>query len=395
METPGFPVFDADNHLYESPEWLDYLPAQFAGDIQLVQVRGRPRLAMKGKITEYIPNPTFDRVARPGSHFEYYSGQNPEGKSLREMTGAPIDAIPAFREPSARLELLDELGVDRALMFPTIANLVEYTTADDPDLTHAAIHAINDYLYDRWTFDYEQRIFTVPVVTLPIVELAIEELERLLDRGARAILIRPAPAAGLRGSRSIALPEFDPFWARVQEAGVPVCMHASFPPLTEYADRWAPTRSDSAFERNPLKYMLLQHREIEDAISALLCHGLLSRFPGIRVLSVENGADWVGHLLDQLDLTYRRMPQEFAEPPVEVFRRNIYVSPFWEDPIDDLIGLCGLDHLLFGSDYPHPEGLAEPLHYLDTMAKQGVDAAAVRKVMSDNAHALLGLSAAA
>ena len=85
------------------------------------------------------------------------------------------------------------------------------------------------------------------------------------------------------------------------------------------------------------------------------------------ILSVENGADWVGHLQHQLDATYRKMPQEFTEHPVEVFRRNVYVNPFWEDDVADVIELCGVEHVLFGSDYPHPEGLAEPLDYLDTL----------------------------
>src|SRR5205823_4213728 len=202
---PGFPVFDADNHLYESPAWLDYLPKRYRRDIQFVEVRGRTRLAMKGKVTEFIPNPTFDRVARPGAHVPFYSGNNPEGLTLREMTGEPIECIPAYREPSARLELLDELGVFRALMFPTIANLVEYTVIDDPDLTHAAIHAVNHWLHDQWTFDYEHRIFATPVVTLPILEEAIAELEWVLERGVKIILVRSAPLNGLRGPRSIAL----------------------------------------------------------------------------------------------------------------------------------------------------------------------------------------------
>ena len=64
-------------------------------------------------------------MARPGAHMAFYSGNNPEGLTLREMTGQPIDCIAAFREPGARVELLDEHGVQRALMFPTIANLVE------------------------------------------------------------------------------------------------------------------------------------------------------------------------------------------------------------------------------------------------------------------------------
>jgi len=393
----GYPVFDADNHLYEPPgALLDHLPKRFARDIEFVQVRGRWRVAMKGRITEFMPNPTFEKVAAPGAHADYYRGTNTAGKTLREMTGDPIDCLPAFREPGPRLALLDQLGVERALMFPTLANLVEYTLEDDPDLTHVAVHAINEWLHEHWSFDYRGRIFATPVITLPIVEEAVAELEWALARGARALLIRPAPVKGLRGSRSIGLPEFDPVWARLEEAGVPVCMHASFPPLTSYYEQWEPGRSDSAFKPSPLKLLLLQHREVEDALAAVVCHGVFTRFPRLKVFSVENGADWVGHLLIQLEMAWRRMPQEFAEHPVEAFRRNVYVNPFWENDVADLVGLIGADRVLFGSDYPHPEGMAEPLEYLDYLDRMpSLDAATKRKIMSDNGHALLGISASA
>jgi hypothetical protein len=154
MHGPDFSVFDADNHLYESPDVLvDYLPKQHRRDIQFVEVHGRKRVAVKGRITEYLPNPTFDRVAAPGAHVDFYRGTNTEGRSLREMSGQPIDCLPAFREPAPRLALFDELGVDRALMFPTLANLLEYTLDGDPDLTHIAVHEVNEWLHDVWSFD--------------------------------------------------------------------------------------------------------------------------------------------------------------------------------------------------------------------------------------------------
>jgi predicted TIM-barrel fold metal-dependent hydrolase len=395
MRDLGYPVFDADNHLYEAPEaLLDHLPKKHAREIQFVQVRGRTKIAVRGRLTEYMPNPTFERVARPGAHAAYYRGTNAEGKTLREMTGDPIPCSPAFREPGPRLALLDQLGVARALMFPTLANLIEYTASDDPELTHAAIHAINSWLHERWSFEFAHRIFTVPVLTLAIVEAALGELDWMLARGARAIAIRPAPANGLRGMRSIALPEFDPIWARIQEADLLVCLHAAFPPLTPYYEQWEPGRSDSAFEPTPTKLLLLQHREVEDALAAMVCQGLFTRFPRLKVLSVENGADWVPHLMQQLQMAYGRMPQAFGEPPLEAFRRNVYVNPFWENNVAELVGLLGTDRVLFGSDYPHPEGMAEPLAYLDVLdALPELDALAKRRIMSDNGHALLGVRA--
>ena len=389
-----YPVFDADNHLYEPKgAFHQYLPERYQRAIEYVGVRGGTRMAMKGKITDYMPNPTFERVARPGVHADYYRGTNTKGLTLREMTGEPMDCIPAFREPAPRLELLDKLGVHRTLVFPTIANLVEYTLDGDPDLTHATVHALNTWLHEVWTFDYENRIFTTPVITLPIVEEAVREVDWVLERGARVVLIRPAPVTGLRGSRSIGMPEFDPVWSRLEEAGTLVCMHASFAPLTKYYELWEPGQSDSAFKPSPLKEMLLQHREIEDALAALICHGLFDRFPNLRILSVENGADWVGHLQHMLEQTFRRLPQEFRAHPVETMKQNVYVSPFWENDVAHLVDLMGVDHVLFGSDYPHPEGMTEPLDYLDYLdAMPELDADAKRKIMSANGNALLGLT---
>src|SRR5215510_10901490 len=197
------PVFDADNHFYETKEALTkFLPDRYKSAIDYVDVRGRTKIVVRGKISEYIPNPTFDVVARPGAQEEYFRVGNPEGKSYREILGEPMRAIPAFREPAARLELMDEQGVDKALMFPTLASLVEERLRDDPELIHAVIHALNEWILDDWSFDYEGRIFTTPVITLPIVERAIEELEWVVERGAKVILIRPAPVPSRRGSRS-------------------------------------------------------------------------------------------------------------------------------------------------------------------------------------------------
>ncbi|CAN5598118.1 hypothetical protein BH09ACT7_BH09ACT7_25860 [soil metagenome] len=208
-----YPLFDADNHLYETTEALTkYLPEKYRNAIQYVEVDGRTKIAVRGQISEYIPNPTFDVVARPGALEDYFKSGNPEGKSRRDIFGKPIPSIPAFREPGPRLELMNELGIARTLMFPTLASLVEERMRDEPELIHAVVHALNEWLYETWSFNYQDRIFTVPVISLPIVDKAIAELEWCVVRGAKAILIRPAPVPGYKGSRSFALPEFDPFW---------------------------------------------------------------------------------------------------------------------------------------------------------------------------------------
>jgi predicted TIM-barrel fold metal-dependent hydrolase len=391
VRDPGFPVFDADNHMYEPPEaLLTHLPTRYKDAIRFVGVGKRTLIALNGRITDYMPNPTFERVAAPGTHADFYRGTNPQGLTLREMAGDPIDCLPAYREPGARLALLDEQGIHRALVYPTLANLVEQSLLDDPDLAHAAIHALNRWMHEVWSFNYQDRIFAVPVITPPIVEDAIAELDWVLERGARVVLMRPAPASGLRGSRSIAFPEFDPFWARVQEADVLVVFHATFSILNEYVKLWEPPSTDNAFKQSAFKMLAGRHRDIEDTIAAMICHGALSRFPGLKIASVENGSEWVPHLLEALDKVFRQVPGDFTEHPIDVFHRNLYVNPSWENDLTALVALLGADRVLFGSDYPHPEGMADPLAYLDEL--EGFDDASVRKIMSENANSLLGLS---
>lgn len=384
------PVFDADNHLYETRETLTkFLPDRYKGAIDYVDVRGRTKIVVRGNISNYIPNPTFDVVARPGAQEDYFRKGNPDGLSRREIFGEPMRSIPAFREPAPRLELMDEQGLDRTLMFPTLASLLEERMRDDPELTHAAVHALNEWLYEVWQFDYQQRIFTTPVITLPIVERAIEELEWVVERGAKVVLIRPAPPSGFRGPRSFGLPEFDPFWEKVVEHDVLVAMHASDSGYERFANEWLGTDSEMLPFQPQAFRMLAAWRPVEDSVSALICHGALSRFPTLKIAVVENGSSWVAPLLGNLADVYKKMPQDFMEDPVTVFKRNIHISPFWEEDLGALAELVGVERVLFGSDYPHPEGLGDPASYVDEL--EGLPEESIRKIMGGNLARLVGV----
>ncbi len=393
-----FPVFDADNHMYETPEaFTKFLPAEYDGLVKYVQVEGRTKIAVRNVISDYIPNPTFEVVAAPGVQEEFFRHGNPEGKSRREIMGKPIRALPAFRDPAPRLALMDELGIDRALMWPTLASLLEERLRDDPPATHVVIHALNQWMHEHWSFDYEGRIFPAPVVALCIVDQAIAELEWLLERGARVILVRPAPVPGFMGPRSPALPEFDPFWARVAEAGILVGMHASDSGYQRYLNEWEGVRGG---EMQPFKggsgfatIVGHQGRPIIDTMASLIGHGLCTRFPSLRFAPIENGSNWVRPLLDDMAHAYAATPNLFDENPVEVFKRNIYVHPFHEEDPVGLVNLLGADRVLFGSDFPHPEGLADPISFVDEL--KGLDDAAIRQVMGGNLARLMHVDDAA
>jgi predicted TIM-barrel fold metal-dependent hydrolase len=389
--TPTFPypLFDADNHLYETQDSLTkYLPTQYQGAIQYVQVNGRTKIAIRGQISDYIPNPTFEVVARPGAMEDYFKNGNPDGKSRREIFGEPMRAIPAFREPGPRLELMNELGVDRSLMFPTLASLVEERMRDDPALIHIVVHALNQWLDEVWGFNYQNRIFTVPVVSLPIVEKAIEELDWVVSRGARAVLIRPAPVPGYRGPRSFALPEFDPFWQRCVEHDVLIAMHTSDSGYARYDGEWDGNDKEMLPMQTNAFGMYTEWRPVQDAVASWVIHGALYRFPKLKVAVIESGSRWLFPLLDQLADVYKKTPESFpGGDPVEEIKNRIHVSPFYEDGVTDLIDLVGVDRVLFGSDFPHPEGLAQPTHFADALGHLPVQEQA--KIMGGNLSRLV------
>ena len=389
-----FPVFDVDNHMYETKDALTkHLPAEYAGLIQYVEVNGRTKIAVRGQISEYIPNPTFDRVARPGAQEEYFRVGNPEGKTRREIMGKAMDAIDAFREPQARIKLMDEIGLDRALMWPTLASLVEERLRDDPDAIHVVVHALNQWMLEQWTFNFENRIFPTPVITLPIVEKAIAELEFVLEHGAKVILVRPAPVPGLRGPRSFALPEFDPFWKLVEEADIVVGMHASDSGYQRYINEWEGIRNEMTPFAGGGAFAAINgahHRAIVDAMASVVGHGLATRFPKLKICPVENGSSWVRPLLDDMASAYAFNPHLFEENPVEVFKRNVFVHPFHEDDPQGLVKLVGVDNVLFGSDYPHPEGLADPLSFVDVLPDLSKEEQA--KVMGGNLARLMNVA---
>ena len=101
---------------------------------------------------------------------------------------------------------------------------------------------------------------------------------------------------------------------------------------------------------------------------------------------MENGAEFLPELFRRLRSIDRKMPGYFGDDPVEVFRRHVWINPFWEDDLASVVEWMGADRVLFGSDWPHIEGLPEPLDYL-TETKV-LDDGQRRRVLHDNVREL-------
>jgi predicted TIM-barrel fold metal-dependent hydrolase len=391
MTALPYPIYDADNHLYEPPEaFLRYLPRAYSKEFQYVQVEGRTKLAIGGFISDYIPNPTFEVVAAPGAHELWYRGKNTQGLSLRELTGKPLSPPPdSFFHAEARLKMLDEQGLHAAVIIPTLASVIENRLSHKPEVVGALFHSLNQYLLDEWGFAREDRLFPVPMVNLSDVDGAVAELEFVLKNGAKVIGLRPAPVTGLRGNRSPGMKEFDPFWGQVNEAGIFVYFHASDSGYDRFNQYWTNGSAEFLpFQADAFRGALdLIGRAISDTLSALICHGAFERHRNLRVCSIENGSRWVRHAVETWTLLYGQMPQSFRRHPVEQFREHVLVAPYYEESVVDLLNYCRPDRILFGSDYPHPEGLARPVEFVKEL--QGIESSTVEMIMSTNLNGLL------
>jgi predicted TIM-barrel fold metal-dependent hydrolase len=303
-----------------------------------------------------------------------------------------IEAPPAFFNPVDRLKVMDEQRIDRAMMWPTLASLLEERLSDDPKASAVVVHALNEWMYEHWTYNFENRIFATPVINLSIVDEAIRELDYVVERGARAVLIRPAtvPDFGVR-RRSFALPEFDPFWKRVQEAGMLVGMHASDDGYQRFLNEWdGNTHEHLPFERRTKFAELVssEYRSIRDAVYSIIGHGLATRFPDIRFMPVENGSQWVPTAIKQMKKLYERSPEGWFEDPIVALHRSIVIHPFFEEDVMGIVDAIGVDNVVFGSDYPHPEGMADPTSFVEELGTLSEEDKA--KIMGGNLSKLMG-----
>ncbi|HEX3946654.1 MAG TPA: amidohydrolase family protein [Acidimicrobiales bacterium] len=388
MSDPDGDFFDGDNHYYEALDaftrHLD--PALGPRVIQWVQIGNRKYHAIGGRVCRAVTNPTFDPVSPAGALSAYFRG-NPDGKSPLELLGTPEPIRPEYRDRDARLRVMDGQGLQRIWLFPTLGMIYEEMLKDDPEAVGLLFSAFNRWLAEDWGFDYQGRIFAAPYMSLADLDRAVADLEWALSEGARLVVMRPAAPTTLRGPMSPSDPAFDLFWRLVDEAGITVIVHAGDSGVS--ANGYAPDGFAANFGQGrfgPSVKMFAIERAVHDFLATLIFDRLFTRFPNLRVASVENGSGFLPGLFRKLGTAARQMPGYFSEDPVETFRRHVWINPFWEDDVDELVDLVGEDRVIFGSDWPHIEALPEPLDYLSELGK--FEAPTVAKIMGENTAAL-------
>jgi len=287
---------------------------------------------------------------------------------------------------------MDEQRVEACLMLPTTGVGVEPQLRETPAVLYPSVRAFNRWLEEDWGSGRDGRIYGAALLSLFDLQEALTELERVLACGARFVVLTAGPVSG----RSPGDPYFDPFWARCDEAGVNVVYHIGRTPFSEmYNTPWGLRPHPPSHRHSLMEFALsFTERPIVDTLTALIADNVFGRFPRLKVLSVEYGSSWVVPLLHKLDhiaRLYSKGMWRFGVPPLtpsETFRQHVWVAPFYEDDVVALAQRIGPNHVLNGSDYPHPEGLAWPMEFVEEL--DGLSGADIRLVMRDNFGALVG-----
>ena len=385
----GYGLSDADQHFYEAEDSVTrYLDPAYRGAFRWVEDKGRKMLMLNDKLYRLVPNPTYDPVAAPGSMVDYFKGNNPEGRSLKEIMGEQIALDPAFRYREARMKVLDAQGVDLCIMLPTQVLGLEEMLWDDPGAMTACVHSLNRWIHEEWSWNIDNRVLVTGAITLIDPDWAIQELERLIEQGVAVVGMRPAPIHTPAGFRSPGDPAYDPFWARAAEAGVVIGMHAADSSYGSYLEAWGESGRWLGHRSSPLGEIMGIHTErpIYDMMATLIAHGVFDRHPKLKVAALELGAGWVPELVRRLKISYGKTPQNFTKDPVETFIEHTWVMPFYEDDLRELTKVYPIEKIIYGSDWPHPEGYADPQDYIDDLAD--FTPAEQRLIMRDNLRTL-------
>jgi len=364
----GYRPFDCDNHYYEALDaftrHLD--PSLGQRCVEWCDIDGRKYQVVGGRVFRGVVNPTFDPVAPAGALHDYFRG-NPEGRQPWEFLAARERINPAYRDRDARIATLDEHGLEAVWLFPTLGMLYEEALKHDPGAVTLTFTAFNRWLAEDWGLGADGRIFAGPYLSLCDVDWACRELEWAIDNGAHVVVMRAAAPTTLTGQRSPFDPSFDPFWARLNEAGIPLVIHAGDSGYSSngYADDGFSSSFSGGFGPSIKSFAI--ERAAGDFIITSILAKLFERFDNLRLASVENGSGFLGDMIRKLTSTHHKMPGFFGQHPVETLRRHWWINPFWEDDCAEVVEFMGADRVIFGSDWPHIEGMPTPLVYVDEL----------------------------
>jgi predicted TIM-barrel fold metal-dependent hydrolase len=373
-------------------------------------------------MTRYLPKEYLDRTIRPipnahhkdvilaGNRIATFTSEEGIGfdfayrpGSLRQMLKEMASGDPnagyepepmkrEYLERESRLQVLESQGVSRCVLFPGALALSAEHYVADTDALYANLSSYNRWYDETWGFNYQDRIYATALLSLRDLDRAVALTDEILDRGAKVVLLPTGPAYG----RSPGDPYFDPVWNRLAEAGVVIALHVMpYWYFEAISPAWGHDPDPGPWRMSAWQWMnTYGERPVIDTISALIFDNLFGRFPQLNLLIAEHGASWVPHTLHHMDKSRgmgRNGPWvggQLTERPSAIFKQHVRVTPYPEDDIPVIVGeLDGNDSVLvFGSDYPHAEGVESPSDFEQLLSDLPDDMK--QRIMSGNAASI-------
>src|SRR5581483_7372016 len=280
---------------------------------------------------------------------------------------------------------------DRALLFPTLF-AEHFPLVENPDVAWALARAYNDWLLHFATAD-PHRLIPVAVLPMQAPSFAVQELERVAKRGAKAVFIRPVFFEGRYPSH----PSYDPVWQAIEAHDLAACVHPS-PGSTN--PEWS---TGGAFVERVAHNLKIGHNVAESVapfmdnstfLTALAFYGHMERFPKLRLTLVHSGAAWVPLALEKSETylwLFSGIRDVSLEPEHVFFERPSLVSfDSWETPVARMPDVFE-NVAAWGSRYPnHDTGTVEEARA--TCSRYGVPEATVAKYLGGNAVRHFGLA---
>ena len=292
--------------------------------------------------------------------------------------------------PADRLTVMDSQGIEAAVNFATLPG-TEVEFEDDFDGLYANLTALNRYLGTEWGFNYENRLFTPPFISFADPEAALAQLEDIMKIETPKVI---QTSSGPSMHTSPFRPDNDRFWSICSEAGIKLATHLAS--VTRYAAQGEEWNEPEVMlgDMDAFQWVFYYgDRPAYETVGAAILQGWFARFPKMQLLLSEQGTVWAPYIIRKLDHAFmmgrRATWGKLTMRPSDYFKQHCFVAPFPEENVDRVVDAIGIEPIVFGSDFPHGEGLPEPQAYLGQLKNFNEDQ--VKTVMRDNLARFLDL----
>jgi predicted TIM-barrel fold metal-dependent hydrolase len=380
-------VIDADTHMTEQHDlWTSRAPAAFKDRVpHVLKIDGAAQWVVEDDVVlgRAGAGGVVDTHGRKGRSFEgLYEWEIEQGHA-------------ASHDPSARMALLDEIGIWAQIVFPGVVGLGGQNLGElveDVTLRNVCLEIFNDASAEIQANSGDRLL---PMAILPAWDITacVRETERAHALGLRGVNLTSDPQD--LGAPDLANRAWDPVWEICSDLRMPVHFHigASLTTMNFFGNYpWESHDDDTKLAIGGALLFIGNARVVVN----MICTGMFDRYPALKVVSVESGMGWVPFILEALDYEMAENAPEAKAAlsllPSEYFKQNIYATTWFEHRnLASLIDSVGEDNIMFETDFPHPTCLyPDPLRTADHNLSE-LSEAVQRKILGENAARLYRL----